>query len=48
MKTAEKPSILFYNFGAKFGGAEIVLLKYLEKPSQYFDFKVLLNEFGSF
>ncbi|NQV49078.1 MAG: glycosyltransferase family 4 protein [Candidatus Marinimicrobia bacterium] len=48
MKTSEKPSILFYNFGAKFGGAEIVLLKYLEKPSQYFDFKVLLNEQGTF
>ena len=46
--TAKKPSILFYNFGAKFGGAEIVLLKYLEKKSAKIEFRVLLNEVGPF
>ncbi len=46
--TTQKPTVLFYNFGAKFGGAEIVLLKYLEKPSEQLEFKVLLNEQGTF
>ena len=44
----KKPSILFYNFGAKYGGAEIVLLKYLEQTSDKIEFKVLLNEYGPF
>jgi len=44
----KKPSILFYNFGARLGGAEIVLLKFLQHPSDTMEFKVLLNEYGRF
>ena len=46
--TPNKPTILFYNFGAKLGGAEIVLLKFLEQASTHFNARVLLNEYGTF
>lgn len=44
----KKPSILFYNFGARLGGAEIVLLKFLQQTPDGLTFKVLLNEYGTF
>jgi len=44
----KKPSVLFYNFGAKFGGAENVLLKFLSHGSDQADYSVLLNEPGPF
>jgi glycosyltransferase involved in cell wall biosynthesis len=43
-----KPVILFYNFCSKMGGAEIVLLEFLKRPSEHFRYKVLLNEYGEF
>ncbi|MDC0480452.1 glycosyltransferase family 4 protein [Candidatus Marinimicrobia bacterium] len=43
-----KPVILFYNFCSKMGGAEIVLLEFLKRPSGHFRYKVLLNEYGEF
>ena len=30
------------------GGAEIVLLEFLKRPSEHFRYKVLLNEYGEF
>ena len=44
----KQPKVLFYNYGAKFGGAEIVLTKYLEQASPNITYKVLLNEYGPF
>ncbi len=43
-----RPKILFYNFGARFGGAENVLLKFLEHGSEQAKYHVLLNEPGQF
>lgn len=43
-----KPKVLFYNFGARPGGAEIVLLEYLKQPSGQIEASVLLNEQGPF
>jgi len=48
MTKQRKPSILFYNFGARLGGAEIVLLEYLKQYSPELEVKVLLNEYGTF
>lgn len=43
-----KPTILFYNFGARLGGAENVLLTFLTIPSEKVNYRVLLNEYGTF
>jgi len=48
MMDKTRPQILFYNFGARLGGAEIVLLNFLEQNSEYADYRVLLNEHGTF
>ncbi|MBI66004.1 MAG: hypothetical protein CMG64_06905 [Candidatus Marinimicrobia bacterium] len=44
----KKPLVLFYNFTAKMGGAEIVLLEFLKKSSKNLKYKVVLNEYGDF